>query len=262
MTQKKLALSLSGGGARAMCYFGVIEALRDNQIKINYISAHSWAAVLLVYIFSGKDRKDIIKDFSQFKFWKFFSLNPVRNGGLINLDRLISYLRNYCGHLQIEAVSPQILINATDITDNNNPQKIIFKQGDLSQAAVASAIVPPLFPLLDYKHKLIADGGFISLYSADDLRDLGADVVIGLFPDGLQYTKMPEISFNLSTVIKSLNSARNKFEEIHEPVDFVLTDFDSEAGLNDFHLAQEMFDSGYRKTMQNLNKVCDLLQVD
>ncbi len=255
---KRVGLSLSGGGARAMCYYGVLKALQEREVEISCISAHSWAAVLLVYIFSGRSQEQILQDFTHFSIWKFKSWRPLKNGGLINVDRLINYFDEYCHHLQIEDLPIKTIIHAADITDNNHPQKITFSEGTLAEAAVLTALAPPLFPLYEKDGRIVADGGFISLYSAGDLRRRGAEAVIGLFPDAVQYTKMPKIVFNLTTVIKSLNSSRGEFEKEKDPVDLELTNYETNAGLRSFSKAEEMFAAGYKKVEEKWQEIEEL----
>lgn len=59
-----------------MCFLGAIRGLEQNGIQIDYLAAHSGAATLLCYIFSGLTDEQIIQEFSQFRFWHYFSLNP------------------------------------------------------------------------------------------------------------------------------------------------------------------------------------------
>ena len=45
-TRQSVGLVLSGGGAKGIAHIGVIQALEENDIPIDYITAHQWARLL------------------------------------------------------------------------------------------------------------------------------------------------------------------------------------------------------------------------
>lgn len=258
---KKLGLSLSGGGARAYCFAGTIQALKDHHIHIHNISAHSGAALMLCFLYSGRPISDITQEYSNFSIKNFLSLNPPKNQGLLNTQKLIDYLNSLTNTLSIENAPYKTTITAFDVTDFDKPKKAFLKQGNLAQAAVASSTIPPLFPpYLDADDRILMDGGFISVYSAKNLRSMGSDIVIGCYPDALHFTKLNSFIEPYARLLKSLNSVRGFDELREEPVDLEIQNFDVDAGLHDYQKAQAMFDAGYKKTKRLLPKIKKLLE--
>jgi len=258
--QRRLALSLSGGGARAFCYFGVIRALEHNNIKVDYIAAHSGAAILLCYLYSGLNDEQIISEFSKFNLLKFLSLNPLANRGFINIKKLINFLRRYTKGRDIKDMPVKTFISTSDITDFDKPFEVWNSCGDLAKLAVISAIVPPIFPLYRENKKLYADGGYTSLYSVKNLKKEGADIVIGLYPDALRYTKLYSFTSDFAHMMKSLMSAREYYEKKEYPVDLEIKGFPIKAGLYDYKKAKLMYKAGYKRTIQLLPKIRSLIK--
>src|SRR5436190_1245415 len=59
LSSQKVGLVLSGGGASGMCHVGVIKALEENGIHIDYICGTSVGAVIGAYYAVGYTPKEI-----------------------------------------------------------------------------------------------------------------------------------------------------------------------------------------------------------
>ena len=58
---QKIGLVLSGGGAGGMCHIGVLKALEENQIPIDYITGTSIGGLIGAYYASGYSSQEIEK---------------------------------------------------------------------------------------------------------------------------------------------------------------------------------------------------------
>ena len=257
--QKKLAIALSGGGARAMCYLGVIRSFQENDITIDLIEAHSGAALLLCYMATGKSDKEIIHAFAQYRQFRFLSLNPFTNRGFCSIAKMEKYYRNITKGKKIEELPWKTIISIADVTDYDQPKPVFIETGDLAKYSVMSSCLPPVTPLYRENGKMYADGAYCSLYGVEPLKKAGAEIVIGMYPDALQYTKMPGIAHDFSRVIKALLSAREAYERRENPIDLEIRGFPIHAGLNDYKKAQELFDAGYKKGIEMLPEVKNLV---
>ena len=68
---QKVGLVLSGGGAKGLSHIGVIKALEENGIPIDYIAGTSMGAIvagLYVAGYSVEEMEQLFKS-EQFKFW-------------------------------------------------------------------------------------------------------------------------------------------------------------------------------------------------
>lgn len=259
MNQKKLALSLSGGGARALAYLGFIRGLSDKGVKVDFINAQSAAAWLLPYLASGFTDQEIINDFKKFRMWKFFSLHPWSSRGFIDLDKLIKYFELISQGLGIQDLTIKTSIVVSDLTDFDNPKRVVVTNGSIAKYAVISSIIPPLMPIFVEQGRLYADAAFSSVYAADDLRARGADVVIGLYSDALKHTKLPGFIEGQVRVIKSLTTHVYKQEKRENWVDLELRSFNFKSGLYDFKCSQKVYESGYQKAIVSVKKIEQLI---
>ncbi len=252
---KKVALSLSGGGAKAFAYLGFMKALKENNIKYDLITAHSGGATLICYMASGLNDEEILKLAEKFSLKKFISFNPYKNRGVIDLSKVEKYMRELSKNKNIEELETETMIVVSDLTDFDNPQKFVAKSGNLAKYATASKAIPPLFPLMRIEGKLYGDGAYTSLYNADELRKHGAEYIIGLYPDALRHTKIPRFFADQAHMVKSILSAREIYERQLNPIELEVREFDYPIGLNEYSKVKYIYESGYRKALGLIEKI-------
>ena len=150
---------MAGGGAKAMCFYGFIRALEKNGIRIDNISCYSGGAMIQLLRAAGLEDESLIKVFSKFRFRKCFALNPISNGGLINLKKFYKYFYKLVGDKDIADITPKTFITITDVTDASFPQREVLDVGSLAKDVMISCLVVPLFPLFHENGRVYADGG-------------------------------------------------------------------------------------------------------
>jgi NTE family protein len=65
-------------------------------------------------------------------------------------------------------------------TDIEKGEQVILKEGYLAQAMLASSAFPSLFSPVEINGKLLIDGGVVNNYPIEEIRKMGADIVIGV----------------------------------------------------------------------------------
>ena len=65
-------------------------------------------------------------------------------------------------------------------TDIEKGEQVILKEGYLAQAMLASSAFPSLFSPVEIDGKLLIDGGVVNNYPVEEVRKMGADIVIGV----------------------------------------------------------------------------------
>ena len=79
--------------------------------------------------------------------------------------------------MNLEESIPRLSFMAVDL---NSKQLCMLSMGDIRKAARASCAVPGLFEPVAWGNKLLADGGLISVVPVKEVREMGADIVIGV----------------------------------------------------------------------------------
>ena len=206
--RQKIGLVLSGGGAKGFAHIGVLKVLEQAGVKIDYIGGTSIGAVVgglyasgynatqIDSIFRDTNFKNLITDFiprSSKNFYEkrndelyAFSLpvNKFKVGipvalskGMYNYN-LLTRLTNKVRHVRdFNKLPIPFLCIATDIETG---EQVVLDKGYLPQALLASSAFPSLFSPVEMNGKLLVDGGVSNNYPIDEIRKLGADVIIGV----------------------------------------------------------------------------------
>ena len=204
----KIGLVLSGGGAKGLAHIGVLKVLEQAGIKIDYIGGTSMGAVIGGLYASGynaaqidsivrvtnfdnllidyvprssksfyEKRNDelyaLILPFNKFKIGVPQSLSKgMFNYNLFNkLTLQVRHVRDF-NQLPIP-----FLCVATDIEIG---KQVVLDKGVLAQALFASSALPSVFSPVSLEGKLLVDGGVTNNYPIEEVRKLGADIIIGV----------------------------------------------------------------------------------
>lgn len=214
----KVGLVLSGGGAKGLAHIGVLKAIEEAGIKIDYIGGTSMGAIVgglyasgynaaqIDSIFAVSDFDKLLKDYIPrssknfyekenderyaltlpFDNWKIGVPYAYSKG--LNIYGLLNKLLHNDRHIRdFNQLPTPFLCIATDIETG---KQVLLDHGYLSQAIMASATFPSLFSPVLLEEKLLIDGGVVNNYPIDEVRKLGADVIIGVdVQDGLKTRK-------------------------------------------------------------------------
>lgn len=204
----KVGVVLSGGGAKGLAHIGVLKVLEEAGVEVSYIGGTSMGAIVgglyasgysakqLDSIFNSLDADAMLRDFTPRGSKNFFEKRndeiyalalPFKDfkigfptafsKGLYNyntLNRLtdnVRHVRNF-DHLPI----PFVCI-ATDIETG---KEVVLREGVLADAMLASAAFPSLYSPVEIDNRLLIDGGVTNNYPIEEVRALGADIVIGV----------------------------------------------------------------------------------
>jgi NTE family protein len=210
---QKVALVLSGGGSRGAAHIGVIRALEENQIPIDYIIGTSIGAIVGSLYASGytADEMEKLMDSETFQRWVagvmddryiYYYRKEDPNGGWVSLDfdfrkkltsqlptNLISPYEMDYAFLQILGPSSAACNNNFDhlmipfrcvVSDVDSTQKLVMGKGDLSSVVRGSMSIPFVFKPITINGKLVFDGGMYDNFPTDvAVKEFHPDVIIG-----------------------------------------------------------------------------------
>lgn len=266
---KKIGLALGSGGARGLAHIGVIKVLEKHGIDIDFIAGSSIGAVVgglyavtkdiawVEKVISGNDRRqilDLIWDLAVFK------------GGLISGDKLGIFLRKKIAEKtgrESTSFSDLLLPFAAIATNLETGNLEIIEKGLLLTGLRASYAVPFVFRPVMVEGKMMVDGGLNHPVPVSVVRNMGADIVIGVnldayFPrqkiDKIQITALINPLFNIvrhNLAAKDIQSADIKVEpEIHNA---------SLIGLKHFLKADEFIAKGEEAMEKQIQVLKNLL---
>ena len=214
MKRKRVAVVLSGGGAKGMAHIGVLKVLEKAGIPVDIVTgtsmgsiigglyaigynAHALDSMVRVqdwsYVISDKEdlRNQSLRDrLRQYTYIFTTGLTigkrDMNAGGLIKGKNLAELFQQVCtGYTDSLDFSRDLPIPfacvATDIIDNS---EVDFHSGRLPQAMRASMSIPGAFSPVRIGDKVLVDGGLRNNYPADLAREMGAEIIIGVTVQG------------------------------------------------------------------------------
>ena len=175
----KIGLALSGGAAKGLAHIGVIKALEEAGIKVDYIAGSSMGALIGAAYASGVpiDTLEKIAVDTDWKTSMKLFVPGLSTSGLINGKRVKKFLRTLYGNKNIEDLLIPFAATATDISTG---KLFVINRGSLLEAVRASISIPIVFTPVKYKQILLVDGGLVDPVPIDVVREMGADYVIAV----------------------------------------------------------------------------------
>jgi NTE family protein len=176
--QKTIGLALGSGAFRGFAHIGVIRSLEKHNIPIDYLSGASIGAWVAAYyaIFKNIDKLEhelTAKPMDNLPM--LFDLSWT--GGFIGGYKFMSYLEQNLSHHNFSSLQLPLQIVATDLITG---KPYVFKSGDVAEAVRASTSVPLVFKPVSFKNKLLVDGGLSNPVPVNLVKEMGADIVIGV----------------------------------------------------------------------------------
>lgn len=215
---QKVGLVLSGGGARGITHIGVIKALEENNIPIDYIAGTSMGAIVGSLYAMGYNADDIIEVLKSedFKRWSTGDIDPKYSFFFRSSDpkptiaelyfdlQHLDSLKFKPSFLPTNIVSPrqmnyafvELFSRANALARGNfdnllvpfrcvaadiyNKEAVVLKDGDLGDAVRASMTFPFMFKPIKINNQLLFDGGIFNNFPVNVMRsDFKPDVIIG-----------------------------------------------------------------------------------
>lgn len=204
----KIGLALSGGGAKGLSHIGALMVLEKAGVKVDYIVGTSMGSIIGALYAAGYSA-DTISYIARNEDWDLLLAN---NPGLkqISIEEKADYGR-FILETPIENkrfLLPRGVIDGQELsiklawfmtpvydrkkftdfpipfkcvaTDITNGEMVLIDSGNISEAIRASMAIPSIFTPVKYEDKLLVDGGIVRNFPVQHVKEMGADIVIGV----------------------------------------------------------------------------------
>ncbi|MFC2581467.1 MAG: patatin-like phospholipase family protein [Segatella oris] len=176
--KKKIALVLSGGGARGLAHIGAIETLESHGYEITSIAGCSMGALIGGMYAAGKlpEVKDWVLALDRRKVLSLvdFSLSLTH---LVKGDRVMEALKEIVPDVNIENLPIPYTAVATDW---NSGKEVIFDHGSLYDAIRASISIPLFLNPVRREDMLLVDGGLVNSLPLNRVVRHSGDLLFGI----------------------------------------------------------------------------------
>lgn len=280
----KIGLALAGGGVKGAGHIGVIKALQENGIEIDFIGGTSIGSIVAALYAMGYNTEEMLKLFRYFSkgimkvdpkyYWT--NVKSKRNFmgyGLISGEN-IELAMDECAHLKgfknIQDIQMPIVMPTVDITeskkyvftnhqeDDNFKEEKYIRDITIGKAVRASSSYPGMFAPTMYQNHKFVDGGIIDNLPAQEVRNLGAEKVLSVRFSS-ENKSDPKNIFEVALKSVDLLFDQRTTAEIASS-DFAITLDLPEASVFNVKKIDYCYNQGYITAMENMSKIKKLLR--
>lgn len=285
---QKVGLVLSGGGAKGMTHIGIIRALEENNIPIDYITGTSMGAIigsLYAMGYSPDDMEALLRS-EDFKRWysgqvepeygyyfkqnrptpEFFNIRFSFKDSLHIKPQILP--TSMVNPIQMNLVFVELFARATAAcsgdfnrlfvpfrciaSDVYNKKPLIMRRGDLGDAVRASMSFPFVFKPIEIDSVLACDGGIYNNFPTDIMReDFKPEVIIGsVVAANPGKPKENDLMSQLENMIMQKTDYT-----LPDSLGIIMTFKYDDVSLLDFDRLQELHDIGYNRTISLMDSI-------
>ena len=246
-----IGLALGGGAAKGVAHIGVLKALEDANIEVDYIAGTSVGAMIAA-LYAFKVDVETIGSLARRLTMSKVTSFKLNKTGFFSTESLRELMLEYVGDVAIEDAAIPLSIVATDI---NSGEEIILTSGSVVDAVCASAAIPGIYIPVEINGRTLVDGGLVQNVPIEALQTAGAGVTIASHLNSVSHYQ--EISHVLDVM-------RNAFEiavSQHTQDQLKEADLLISMDLSDFSLRDnterydELFNIGHQAATVQLTKL-------
>lgn len=284
---QRVGLVLSGGGAKGMTHIGIIRALEENDIPIDYIAGTSMGAIIgsLYAMGYSPDEMEALLRSPDFKRWYTGTVEP-ESAYFFKQNRptpeFVSLRFSFRDSVKVKPKIPTNMINPIQMnlafmelfgqatasckgnfdhlfipfrcvaSDIYNKRPLVMRSGDLGDAVRASMSFPFVFKPIEIDSVLVYDGGIYNNFPADVMHDdFHPDIIIGsVVADN---PKKPQEG-NLMSQLENMIMQKTDYT-IPDSAGILMTFRFNDVNLLDFDRLDELHDIGYKRTMGLMDSI-------
>ena len=286
-----VGLVLSGGGARAISHIGVLKAIDELQVPIDYIIGTSMGSVIgglycagysvneidsimcsvnwnRLFSSNGLGRKNLFVDQKitedkailafRFNGWKLVPPKSINNGykisNLLTLLALNAPINNYNSF-------DELLCNFRAVSTNLvTGAKIVLTKGSLSLAMRSSSSVSFLLPPIKYGSQYLVDGGLVDNLPIKTAKENNVDFVIASDATSkLKTEKELNFPWEIADQLVSIPSQIIK-EEGKKNADILIEQKLDGTKNTNFSNPKKLITQGYQNALKKLGYVNDRIE--
>lgn len=287
---QKVGLVLSGGGAKGIAHVGVLKALEENEIPVDYIVGTSMGGIIGGCYAAGMSPEEIEEIVLSDQFLRWVNGTPEEghnyyyhrsddNPGFLRLNLSLDSTLNV--HLN-SSIASDVSLNfalaekmaqASAISQNNfdslfiplrvvaadifTQNEIVLSKGSLSDALRATQTVPFFYNPIRVEGKYLFDGGVYNNFPVDVIqKNFDPGVVIGVNVSTKIFSEYPYDNDDklISTSLLYMLLDKSDPMLISDSGIYIQPDLKGYTSF-DFGRAKSLIDSGYVQTLRQIDEI-------
>jgi NTE family protein len=258
-TRPTIGLALSGGAARGLAHIGVLRALTENNIPVDYIAGTS-AGSLVGGAWAAGMALDEIEDIGMKLRWRDIGRMTMSRLGVQSNARLEDYLRSVLPVARFEELHIPLAVVATDL---HSGQPVVMRdRGDVPFAIRASCAIPGLYiPVTDEGGRQLVDGGLVSVIPSSACRALGAEIVIAIDVNAEGATFIGPAQSIIGVVLQSMLLVQRTASLYQTAVaDMVIKPRVGHIRWDELARAKELIAAGYEAGLASIPEITQIIE--
>lgn len=269
LTGSAVGLVLSGGGARGFAHIGILRALEECGIPVDFVGGTSMGAVIAAQYAAGWDWQTMTRvnrdQWPRYHPQRNYTLPLVALNSGKRMDQM---LREMFGAAEIQNLPGKFFCVSTNLT---RADAMIHRTGSLWKAVRASLSIPGIGPPAIENGEIFVDGGLLNNVPVDIMTSLCQGAVCAIdVSEQIEFKSQLQESYSVSgwqLLWRRLNPLANKLdlpnifnilyrtttvaslravETVKAGADLYLNPPVSDFGIFDWRCIDQIIDAGYR----------------
>lgn len=280
-SRPKVGLVLSGGGAKGLAHIGALKVIEEAGVEIDYVGGTSMGAIVGALYAAGYSANQLDSIFRATDFVTLIQDNLPRNAKTfyekedseryaltLPFDNFkVSVPTAFSRGQNIYNELVRLLYHVKDIndfsklpipfvciaTDIETGEEVVLDSGYLPQAIMASGTLPSLFEPSSIDDRVLIDGGVVNNYPIDKVRNMGADVIIGI--DVQHDLSKRDALLSATEILSQINNyrtVRDMLEKSKKTDIYIKPDIEVFSVI-EFDKAEEIIEKGVSAANEKLN---------
>ena len=259
---KKLGFALGSGGSRGVAHIGFLQAMEESGIKPDYISGSSMGSVVGACYASGMSAEEMKGVVFELKALDILDVsgNVLKNQALFKSKKMRAKLGDYLGETKFEELKIPFSCVAVDLITGE--QVVFDKEYAVADCVQASSSIPGVFKPVKLGEYMLVDGGLRTRLPIDEVRAMGAEVVVAV--DVLGELRRVEKPFSLFSVmfrtVDIYDTGMTNLKLKEQKPDLLLRPDMGDMSQYKIKNLDMAFDAGYAIGMENAEKIKALIE--
>jgi NTE family protein len=254
-TREPVGLVLSGGSARAFAHIGVLRYLEEAGIIPDFIVSNSMGSIVGLLYGAGLSPDQIYDLIESTDIGNLFQLTFPLSGGLLDVSMFTSLVHQYLGDLDMADLPIPVMVICEDLTEK---REIRITEGDFYTVMEAAYALPVYFSPVQYKDKLLIDGGISNLVPLSAAYKYTNQVIAST-----TFYQNPDLNLKnpltILNVSMDINKSRAGIRQIKEFDPLLIRCSVEQFSFMDFSSLKEISDAGYQSA-KKMSSELDLLE--
>lgn len=257
MKKLPIGLALSGGTARAVAHVGVLKALIEDGLVVDYLAGTSGGGIVAVLFASGMDVAEMEAAANNLS-WRKLARIKLTKLGFVSSKGVESLVQQFVGKVGFGELK---LRCAVPVTDLGTGEKMIFPSGSVARVVRASCSIPQIFLPVEIDGRYYVDGGLVEYLPVETVRLMGEQFTIAVnLSTGGGADKRPNHILHLIMQMTHIMARKNAAVS-EKFADFVIKPNVNSYSAFDFSNGSDLMEVGYDAAKQRMPELRRALQL-